>query len=216
MSQRTSGWNEVSFSLACAIHCLARGQQFNFSAFILRNMLDNITKSKTPFAMYPRFLQIIINKELGTLPQKPSVFIPSNHDSLVFVSMKKISEAWKAKVKFHDLFDNMLVASRQEGDNAANPVVVEPTPSSPKSPHTETTPASHPSHPTKDGKVSTSDTPTGSLETRAPEMPGRAAHRSARRKSVRFPPTGSLVPKPKPTTHSGSQHLSEHSKGTPQ
>ncbi|CAI9284612.1 unnamed protein product [Lactuca saligna] len=62
VSGRRSGANEISLANTGAIAALAVGFEFNFSKFILNEMILNIEGSKRDkFCMYPRFLQIILN-----------------------------------------------------------------------------------------------------------------------------------------------------------
>ncbi|CAI9303806.1 unnamed protein product [Lactuca saligna] len=62
VSGRRSGANEISLANTGAIAALAAGFEFNFSKFILNEMILNIEGSKRDkFCMYPRFLQIILN-----------------------------------------------------------------------------------------------------------------------------------------------------------
>ncbi|CAI9292063.1 unnamed protein product [Lactuca saligna] len=57
-----SGANEISLSNTGAIVALAVGLEFNFSKFIMHEMILNLEGSKrNKFLMYPRFLQIILN-----------------------------------------------------------------------------------------------------------------------------------------------------------
>ncbi|CAI9263811.1 unnamed protein product [Lactuca saligna] len=62
VSVRRSGPNEISLANTGAIAALAAGFEFNFSKFILNEMILNIEGSRRDkFCMYPRFLQIILN-----------------------------------------------------------------------------------------------------------------------------------------------------------
>ncbi|CAI9261929.1 unnamed protein product [Lactuca saligna] len=62
ISGRRSGANEISLANTGAIAALAAGCKFNFSKFIMNEMILNLEGSKRDkFWMYPRFLQIILN-----------------------------------------------------------------------------------------------------------------------------------------------------------
>ncbi|CAI9299628.1 unnamed protein product [Lactuca saligna] len=57
-----SGANEISLASTGVIAALAAGLEFNFSKFIMHEMILNLEGSKRDkFLMYPRFLQIILN-----------------------------------------------------------------------------------------------------------------------------------------------------------
>ncbi|CAI9282984.1 unnamed protein product [Lactuca saligna] len=59
---RRSGANEISLANTGAIAALAAGFEFNFSKFIMHELVLNLEGSKRDkFLMYPRFLQIIFN-----------------------------------------------------------------------------------------------------------------------------------------------------------
>ncbi|CAI9277306.1 unnamed protein product [Lactuca saligna] len=61
VSSRRSGANEISLANTGAIAALAACFQFNFSKFIMNEMILNIEGSKRDkFCMYPRFIQIIL------------------------------------------------------------------------------------------------------------------------------------------------------------
>ncbi|CAI9300216.1 unnamed protein product [Lactuca saligna] len=62
ISGRRSGANEISLANTVAITALATGFEFNFSKFIMNEMILNIEgRKRYKFCMYPRFLQIILN-----------------------------------------------------------------------------------------------------------------------------------------------------------
>ncbi|KAL7602750.1 hypothetical protein Lser_V15G16330 [Lactuca serriola] len=68
ISGRRSGADEISLRNAGAI---AAGLDFNFSRFILDELVVNIQgKTKDKFLMYPRFLQIIINEQFPEIPKE--------------------------------------------------------------------------------------------------------------------------------------------------
>ncbi|CAI9277536.1 unnamed protein product [Lactuca saligna] len=62
ISGRRSGANEISLANTGAIAALAAGFEFNFSKFIMNEMILNLEgRKRDKFWMYPRFLQIILN-----------------------------------------------------------------------------------------------------------------------------------------------------------
>nr|GEZ72308.1 uncharacterized mitochondrial protein AtMg00810-like [Tanacetum cinerariifolium] len=66
MSAKRTSWNEFSSSMASAIICLSSGRKFNFSKYIFDSLVRNVD-SPTKFYMYPRFLQLMIKKQVGDL-----------------------------------------------------------------------------------------------------------------------------------------------------
>ncbi|GKD05711.1 hypothetical protein Tco_1180685 [Tanacetum coccineum] len=64
LSAKTTAWNEFSSTMASAIICLATNQKFNLSKYIFDAMVKHI-EGGVKFLMYPRFVQVFINKQLG-------------------------------------------------------------------------------------------------------------------------------------------------------
>ncbi|GKF86240.1 hypothetical protein Tco_0254067, partial [Tanacetum coccineum] len=61
LSAKATAWNEFSSTMASAIICLATNKKFNFSKYIFNNMVKNVD-SMVKFRMYPRFVQVFVNK----------------------------------------------------------------------------------------------------------------------------------------------------------
>nr|GEV91327.1 hypothetical protein [Tanacetum cinerariifolium] len=66
MSAKRTAWNEFSSSMASAVICLATGRKFNFSKYIFDSLVKNMDSS-SKFYMYPRFLQLMLNAQVGDL-----------------------------------------------------------------------------------------------------------------------------------------------------
>nr|GEU40420.1 hypothetical protein [Tanacetum cinerariifolium] len=66
ISSKTTSWNEFSSTMASAIICLANNQKFNFSKYILDNLKKNL-EAGVPFYMFPRFIQVFVNHQLGDM-----------------------------------------------------------------------------------------------------------------------------------------------------
>nr|GEU35485.1 putative ribonuclease H-like domain-containing protein [Tanacetum cinerariifolium] len=66
LSAKTTAWNEFSSSMTSAIICLANNQKFNFSKYIFESMMK-ILRVVVKFLMYPRFVQVFINNQLGDM-----------------------------------------------------------------------------------------------------------------------------------------------------
>ncbi|GJU83959.1 putative ribonuclease H-like domain-containing protein [Tanacetum coccineum] len=61
-STKSGSWDQFGSSLATAFICLTEGRRFNWSNYIFKGMVNNITNPKK-FLMFPRFLQMILNIE---------------------------------------------------------------------------------------------------------------------------------------------------------
>ncbi|GJX48431.1 hypothetical protein Tco_0273621 [Tanacetum coccineum] len=97
LSSKSSSWDQFGTNIASALIGLATNQKFNFSKLIFDGMLRNLKDSK-PFLMYPRFIQLFLNKQLEgiTKPQNflPTVVLPSK----VFTFMSKCSPKFSGKL----------------------------------------------------------------------------------------------------------------------
>ncbi|GKB27699.1 hypothetical protein Tco_0867100 [Tanacetum coccineum] len=63
LSSKSSSWDQFGTNIASALVGLATNQRFNFSKLIFDGMIRNLKDSK-PFLMYPRFIQLFLNKQL--------------------------------------------------------------------------------------------------------------------------------------------------------
>ncbi|GJX06529.1 hypothetical protein Tco_0194461 [Tanacetum coccineum] len=86
LSSKSSSWDQFGTNIASALVGLATNQKFNFSKLIFDGMLRNLKDSK-PFLMYPRFIQLFLNKQLKDLYQ----------DKATLSKKKKLKKAHKKK-----------------------------------------------------------------------------------------------------------------------
>ncbi|GJX89595.1 hypothetical protein Tco_0341609 [Tanacetum coccineum] len=97
LSPKSTSWEQFGTNIASALVGLATNQKFNFSLMIMNGMLGHISNG-TPFIMYPRFIQLFLNKQLEgvTRPQNflPSVTLPSK----VFTFMRKHSPKFSCRI----------------------------------------------------------------------------------------------------------------------
>nr|GEZ69535.1 hypothetical protein [Tanacetum cinerariifolium] len=66
MGAKTTSWNEFSSTMAFANICLANNQKFNFLKYILDNLKKSL-EAGVPFYMFPRFIQVFMNHQLGDM-----------------------------------------------------------------------------------------------------------------------------------------------------
>ncbi|GKA85522.1 hypothetical protein Tco_0807176, partial [Tanacetum coccineum] len=118
LSSKSSSWDQFGTNIASALVGLATNQKFNFSKLIFDGMLRNLKDSK-PFLMYPRFIQLFLNKQLKgiTKPQHflPTVVLPSK----VFTFMSKCSPKFSGKLT--PLTPHMLEVATAERDEHSLP-----------------------------------------------------------------------------------------------
>ncbi|GJV85588.1 putative ribonuclease H-like domain-containing protein [Tanacetum coccineum] len=137
LSAKTTLWNEFSSIMASAIICLATNQKFNFSKYILLNMIKNI-EAGVPFYMFPRFVQLIINRQLGDLTHHKGIFDNPSLTKKVFANMKRVGTGFSGEIT--PLFDNMLIQAPKEvgtlqADEQDIPIPTEPSTSKPQKKH---------------------------------------------------------------------------------
>nr|GEW93533.1 hypothetical protein [Tanacetum cinerariifolium] len=137
LSAKTTSWNEFSSTMTSAIICLATNQKFNFSRYILLSLVKNI-EAGVPFFMFPRFVQLIINHQLGDMTHHKEIFDTSLLTKKVFVNMKRVCTGFSREVTL--LFDNMLVQALEEvgilqADAQSIPIPTKPSTSKPQKKH---------------------------------------------------------------------------------
>ncbi|GJV62401.1 hypothetical protein Tco_1468501 [Tanacetum coccineum] len=94
---KSTSWEQFGTNIASALVGLATNQKFNFSLMIMNGMLGHISNG-TPFLMYPRFVQLFLNKQLEGV-DRPQDFIPSvSLPSKVFTFMRKHSPKFSCRI----------------------------------------------------------------------------------------------------------------------
>nr|GEZ08406.1 reverse transcriptase domain-containing protein [Tanacetum cinerariifolium] len=97
--------------MASAIIFLATNQKFNFSRYILLSLVKNV-EAGAPFFMFPRFVQLIINHQLGDMAHHKEIFDTPLLTKKVFANIKMVGTGFSGEVTL--LFDNMLVQAPKE------------------------------------------------------------------------------------------------------
>nr|GFA81202.1 hypothetical protein [Tanacetum cinerariifolium] len=123
--------------MASAIICLATNQKFNFSRYILFSFDKNI-EAGVPFFMFPRFVQLIINHQLGDMTHHKDIFDTPSLTKNVFDNIKRVGTGFIREVT--PLFDNMLVQALKEvgilqADAQPIPIPTEPSTFEPQKKH---------------------------------------------------------------------------------
>nr|GEV01864.1 hypothetical protein [Tanacetum cinerariifolium] len=115
MSAKRTSWNEFSSSMASAVICLSSGRKFNFSKYIFDSLVRNVD-STTKFYMYPRFLQLIIRKQVDDISTHTTKYTSPAVTQKVFEIMKRVGKGF-FEVET-PLFEGMLVEQEiaDEGD----------------------------------------------------------------------------------------------------
>nr|GFA40397.1 hypothetical protein [Tanacetum cinerariifolium] len=117
LSTKRTFWNEFSTTMASAVICLSKGQKFNFSKYIFDSLVHNVDSS-SKFYMYPRFIQLIIQNQVGDLSTHTTRFISPALTQKVFANKRRVRKA-----------DNAVAAAVEE--NVAEDVPHDAIPSPP-------------------------------------------------------------------------------------
>ncbi|GJS99757.1 hypothetical protein Tco_0820927 [Tanacetum coccineum] len=83
---------------------------------VFDGMTRNLDSLSAKFLMYPRFLQVFLDKQLDKVPSHNPVYNAPCHTKKVFANMKRIGKDFSGKVT--PLFDTMLIQHQSEvGDS---------------------------------------------------------------------------------------------------
>ncbi|GJV08386.1 hypothetical protein Tco_1346042, partial [Tanacetum coccineum] len=126
MGAKSTAWNEFSSSMASLIICLATNQKFNLSKYIFDAMVKHLDGG-VKFLLYPRFLQVFINQQLGNMSTHKKIFVNPFHTKKVFANMKRAGKDFSRRIT--PLFDTMMVQPVEEmGEDSDNPTDSTPIP----------------------------------------------------------------------------------------
>ncbi|GJV03929.1 hypothetical protein Tco_1337498 [Tanacetum coccineum] len=106
LSAKSTAWNKFSSTMASTIICLATNQKFNFSKYIFEGMVKNVDSS-VKFLMYPRFVQVFLDKQVGDMSTHDEIFVTPSHTKKVFGNMKRVRKGFSGAVT--SLFPTMMV-----------------------------------------------------------------------------------------------------------
>ncbi|GJT31632.1 hypothetical protein Tco_0922051 [Tanacetum coccineum] len=106
LSSKTTTWNEFSSTMASAIICLATNQKFNFSKYIFESMVKTLENVFGKFLMYPRFVQVFLDKQLEGMSNHNRIYVTPSHTKKIFGNMKKVGKGFSGRVT--PLFPTMV------------------------------------------------------------------------------------------------------------
>ncbi|GJW74946.1 hypothetical protein Tco_0134316 [Tanacetum coccineum] len=126
LSAKSTAWNEFSCSMASLIICLATNQKFNLSKYILDAMVKHLDGG-VKFLLYPCFLQVFNNQQLGNMSTHKKIFVNPFHTKKVFANMRRAGKDFSGRVT--PLFETMMVQPVEDiGEDSDNPPDSTPTP----------------------------------------------------------------------------------------
>ncbi|GJR34199.1 hypothetical protein Tco_1209883 [Tanacetum coccineum] len=123
LSAKTTAWNEFSSTMASAIICLATNQKFNFSKYIFESMVKNLENVSGKFLMYPRFVQVFLEKQLEGMSNHKRIYVTPSHTKKIFGNMRRVGKGFSGRET--PLFPTMMVQAQEEIDNVADEAVYE-------------------------------------------------------------------------------------------
>nr|GFD45416.1 hypothetical protein [Tanacetum cinerariifolium] len=98
--------------MASTVIFLSKGQKFNFSKYIFDSLVRNVDSS-SKFYMYPRFIQLIIQNQVGDLSTHTTHFISPALTQKVFANMRRVGKGFLGVET--PLFEGMI-AERQPAE----------------------------------------------------------------------------------------------------
>ncbi|GKC15137.1 hypothetical protein Tco_1011919 [Tanacetum coccineum] len=126
LSAKSTAWNEFSSSMASLIICLATNQKFNLSKYIFDAMVKHLDGG-VKFLLYPRFLQVFINQQLGNMSTHKKIFVNPFYTKKVFAKIKRAGKDLSGRIT--PLFDTMMVQPVEEmGEDLDHPTDSTPIP----------------------------------------------------------------------------------------
>ncbi|GJZ24570.1 hypothetical protein Tco_0562029 [Tanacetum coccineum] len=119
LSAKSTAWNEFSSTMASLNICLATNQKFNLSKYIFHAMVKHLDGG-VKFLLYPRFLQVFINQQLGDMSHHKEIYVNPSHTKKLFANMKRAGKDFFRRIT--PLFDTMMVqASEEVGEDSDHP-----------------------------------------------------------------------------------------------
>ncbi|GJW00257.1 hypothetical protein Tco_1555508 [Tanacetum coccineum] len=121
MGSKTTAWNEFCSTMASTIICLATNQKFNFLKYIFESMVKNLENVFGKFLMYPRFVQVFLEKQLEGMSNHNRIHVVPSHTKKIFGNMKRVGKGFSGRVT--PLFLTMVVQAQEEmgeADEAVN------------------------------------------------------------------------------------------------
>nr|GEX44389.1 putative ribonuclease H-like domain-containing protein [Tanacetum cinerariifolium] len=124
LSAKRTSWNEFSSAMASAVICLSTGRKFNFSKYIFESLVRNVDSS-SKFYMYPRFVQLIIQNQLGDLSTHTTKYSSPALTQKVFANMRRVGKGF-SRVEI-PLSEGMLVVREIVKDDIGEEQVLDAT-----------------------------------------------------------------------------------------
>ncbi|GKA48846.1 hypothetical protein Tco_0741804, partial [Tanacetum coccineum] len=97
MGSKKTAYDQFSSNIATTLICLATSRRFNFSKFIFEAMVKNLD-SPHKFLLYPRFIQLLLNKQQRLLLPHTRTYPTPTLTSKLFSNMRRASKGYSGVV----------------------------------------------------------------------------------------------------------------------
>ncbi|GJU03894.1 hypothetical protein Tco_1114232 [Tanacetum coccineum] len=160
LSPKKTAWEEFSSNIATAIICLATNCTFNFSNLIFEAMVKNLD-SRSKFLMYPRFIQIFLNKRKRMLLPYKRTF-PTPTLTQLFSNIKRASKGY-SRVDI-PLFPTMLTTPESSPSRITSSPSLSPQTHPSTSQPLSTPPSNQTTHVTEEAALMPHESPLQSVQ----------------------------------------------------
>ncbi|GKA93985.1 hypothetical protein Tco_0815971 [Tanacetum coccineum] len=113
-----SDYARASLDRKSTIGC-STNQKFNFSKYIFESMVKNLENVSGKFLMYPRFVQVFLEKQLEGMSNLKRIYVTPTHTKKIFGNMRRVGKGFSGRET--PLFPTMMVQAQEEmGESSAN------------------------------------------------------------------------------------------------
>ncbi|GKB36600.1 hypothetical protein Tco_0881542, partial [Tanacetum coccineum] len=125
-------------TMESAIICLAKNLKFNFSKYTFESMVKNLENMSGKFLMYPRFVQVFLEKQLEGMSNHKRIYVTPSHTKKIFRNMRRVGKGFSGRET--PLFSTMMVQNQAKiGEGSAiptdphhTPTIIQPSTSQPQ------------------------------------------------------------------------------------
>ncbi|GKA63278.1 hypothetical protein Tco_0762884 [Tanacetum coccineum] len=111
-------WDQFNSNIATTIIYLATSRRFNFSKFIFEAMVKNLD-SPHKFLLYPRFIQLLLNKQQRLLLPHTRTYPTPTLTSKLYSNMRRASKGYSGVVT--PLFEKPIQPTHKAGETNSMP-----------------------------------------------------------------------------------------------
>ncbi|GKF39425.1 hypothetical protein Tco_0119486, partial [Tanacetum coccineum] len=90
---------------------LPQTKKFNFSKYIFNNMVKNL-EGGVKFLMYPRFVKVLLDKQVEGMSKHKEIYVIPSHTKKVFANMKRQGKDFSSRDK--PLFPTMTIQAQEQ------------------------------------------------------------------------------------------------------